>query len=531
MSSDHSKFTVIPTESIKLYADQIGITNLTDEATESLAQDVTHRIQALIQSASNFMMNSRRKKLTCNDINRALEWSDCELVYGFANHNNKEIKSVNNKEAKVFVTEDNLIDLNEEADKIMNKEGGTLIKMEQFTLEVKDVRNFSDDLESENQCSDQLIEYYKRVTNAIEVNDIELLEKVFDNISINPKISAILPQLISFISNGIQRFNIKSQFLHLLDLIEALLKNKFIPVKAYLEQLIENVINCLVGSFDCQDHWSVRDKAALFLRDIFCWCVEMKNDYLIKQTIDELTNDLMAKPFHNQYGVLKLLLNLNYHDIEKYFCPILNQYLNWFKNIFDKRLNQDNSHKLYGILSSAVRIILIRYRKQTISFEQVKDINEMYDQINDIFGDSLIIMLPTDFDDINKKCYIRVENELRLFETAELNQTGEELLDKFYEDTNKEESNSSGENQNQKDKNTNKDKLQRKSTTIIKSGIKLRIRLENIKRNVRIQKDAKKKTKIMIDPDEPRFENVKIHENKPIRINIKGIKLVVNLKL
>ena len=62
-----------PVESVKVMAESIGFSGLSDEAARELAEDATFRIKTLIQDAHKFMVHARRKQLLCEDVDLALK--------------------------------------------------------------------------------------------------------------------------------------------------------------------------------------------------------------------------------------------------------------------------------------------------------------------------------------------------------------------------------------------------------------------------------------------------------------------------
>ncbi|GLJ59620.1 hypothetical protein SUGI_1515980 [Cryptomeria japonica] len=61
-------------------AEAACISELKHEVAVLVSEDVTYRIRQIIGRAIKFMRHSKRTKLTCADINKALKWSDCQPV-------------------------------------------------------------------------------------------------------------------------------------------------------------------------------------------------------------------------------------------------------------------------------------------------------------------------------------------------------------------------------------------------------------------------------------------------------------------
>jgi len=232
-SNESQKFELISKESIKLYAEQLGFSNVSDEGFMLLSSDVSYRLRELIHNSAQFMRHSNRKQLTTDDINRSLEWSDCELVFGYSSQSNP-ITDVFIKDAKVFVSDDPIVDLVEESDKILNEdicdiklfEKSNNFSIDWLSVDGRLQSNGDNNSLNSNECSQELIDYYEIVVKAILGSDNQLLMIALKDLSSNPGISPVMPFLINFISNGIKKLSHDIfQLKRLLNTIESLFKN------------------------------------------------------------------------------------------------------------------------------------------------------------------------------------------------------------------------------------------------------------------------------------------------------------------
>ena len=71
--------SVLPKESIKVLAEQVGIVGLSDEVAAAVVSDVEYRLREVVQESLKFMKHAKRCKLTTTDINDALRLRNVEV--------------------------------------------------------------------------------------------------------------------------------------------------------------------------------------------------------------------------------------------------------------------------------------------------------------------------------------------------------------------------------------------------------------------------------------------------------------------
>ncbi len=98
-------------ESVKVIAETIGIDKLNDEAANYLADDLTHRLKELVQNASKFAQNSKRRTLKTQDIDHALRLQNIEPLYGFTAREFVPFRFASGGGREVYFVEETEIDL------------------------------------------------------------------------------------------------------------------------------------------------------------------------------------------------------------------------------------------------------------------------------------------------------------------------------------------------------------------------------------------------------------------------------------
>jgi histone H3/H4 len=69
---------------IRVIAESVGVSSVSDEVADALAPDIEYRLRDIVAEALKFMRHGRRETLSCDDINFALRARSCEPLYGFA---------------------------------------------------------------------------------------------------------------------------------------------------------------------------------------------------------------------------------------------------------------------------------------------------------------------------------------------------------------------------------------------------------------------------------------------------------------
>ena len=73
--------SVVPKETLKIIAESVGITNISDELAQKMASDVEYRLREVAGEAIKFMQHSKRSHLTTEDISHALRLRNVEVSF------------------------------------------------------------------------------------------------------------------------------------------------------------------------------------------------------------------------------------------------------------------------------------------------------------------------------------------------------------------------------------------------------------------------------------------------------------------
>lgn len=75
--------TTFSGESVKVIAESIGISNLSDLAAKELADDISFKLKQIVQDGQKFMSHAKRERMSLQDIDQSLKIRNIEPQYGF----------------------------------------------------------------------------------------------------------------------------------------------------------------------------------------------------------------------------------------------------------------------------------------------------------------------------------------------------------------------------------------------------------------------------------------------------------------
>ena len=104
------KYQIFSKESIELFSESIGISNVAENVFPLISEDVVYRIREVLNNSLQFLRHCKRSRLTCDDINKALKNSDTSPIYGY-DHKLTKYQDVWNEEAHVYTMQEKIIDL------------------------------------------------------------------------------------------------------------------------------------------------------------------------------------------------------------------------------------------------------------------------------------------------------------------------------------------------------------------------------------------------------------------------------------
>ncbi|XP_033962107.1 TAF6-like RNA polymerase II p300/CBP-associated factor-associated factor 65 kDa subunit 6L [Pseudochaenichthys georgianus] len=366
---EERRFAEVSRDSVKLMAESSGV-ELGDDVATLLAEDVCYRLREATQSSSQFMRHAKRRKLTVEDFNRALRWSNVEAVCGYGAQDALPFRSA--KEGELFFIEDRDINLVELALATNIPKGcaETLVRVNVSYLDGKGNLEPQGAVPSAVQTlSEDLLKYYQQITRAILGEDPHLMKVALLDLQSNSKIAALLPYFVYVISGVKSVSHDLEQLNRLLHMVKSLVQNPNLYLGSYVRSLVSSVMYCILEPLAASinplnDHWTLRDYAALLLSHIF-WTHGDLVSGLYHQILLSLQKVLSdpVRPLCSHYGAVVGLHALGWKAVERVLFPHLPAYWANLQAVLDDYSVSNaqvkaDGHKVYGAILVAVERLL-----------------------------------------------------------------------------------------------------------------------------------------------------------------------------
>ncbi|KAF0882481.1 TAF6L factor, partial [Crocuta crocuta] len=366
---EERRFVEIPRESVRLMAESTGL-ELSDEVAALLAEDVCYRLREATQNSSQFMKHTKRRKLTVEDFNRALRWSSVEAVCGYGSQEALPLRPA--REGELYFPEDREVNLVELALATNIPKGcaETAVRVHVSYLDGKgNLAPQGSGKGAVSSLTDDLLKYYQQVTRAVLGDDPQLMKIALQDLQTNSKIAALLPYFV-YVVSGVKSVSHDLEQLHrLLQVARSLVRNPHLCLGPYVRSLVGSVLYCVLEPLAASinplnDHWTLRDGAALLLSHIF-WTHGDLVSGLYQQILLSLQKVLAdpVRPLCSHYGAVVGLHALGWKAVERVLYPHLSTYWTNLQAVLDDYSVSNaqvkaDGHKVYGAILVAVERLL-----------------------------------------------------------------------------------------------------------------------------------------------------------------------------
>ncbi|NP_001085716.1 TATA-box binding protein associated factor 6 like S homeolog [Xenopus laevis] len=417
--TEDRRYVELCQDSVRLTAESVGL-DITDEVAALLAEDVCYRLRELTQFSAQGLRHSRRRRLTVEDFNRALRWSNVEAVCGHGSSDAVTYRSI--KDGDCHYTEDREINLVELAlaTNIPKGTPETAVRVHVSYLDGKGNLEHQGTVPAAvSLLTDDLLKYYQRVTRAVLGDDPHLMKVALQDLQTNSKIAALLPYFVYVVSGVKSVSHDLEQLSRLLQLVRSLLWNPFLYLGHYGCSLMQSVLYCvtepLAASINpLNDHWTLRDYGAGLLSLI--WTHQDLAGSMYPQILQSLQKVLgdPVRPLCSHYGAVVGLHALGWKSVEQILYPLLPTYWAGLQTVLDDHSMSNaqvkaDGHKVYGAILVAVeRLLKMKARSSDLTSSAMPSLPhasicsppsvsllEMYSELYCFFGDSLAVRFGT----------------------------------------------------------------------------------------------------------------------------------------
>lgn len=353
---------VFSKETLKSYAQSIGISAIDDEALRILGNDLEYRLKEVCQEASKFMLASHRSKLNTNDINNALISRNVEPFFGYDSNETLIFRGL---PCNAYYVPDEEVDLEDYLERPLPKialkpyvqshwlaiEGiqppiqQNPVLIEKPSVKQDSLSAYQEELELKHQnkhlLTKELTMYYDKVLQTMET-DPEIASECLLNES---GIQQLVPYFLHHFKLELKK-NFKNENLinTILGLYNSLLINKYIFIDPYLHEILPSLFSCVIGK-------NITDKIRIKASDIICYVYRtfsLKYKSLAPRIINFLLNTWLdgAKSENSQYGALLCLSRLYDHAIEGQILPNIPKYTSNYPKVTEliKKLMEENKN-------------------------------------------------------------------------------------------------------------------------------------------------------------------------------------------
>ncbi|KAG8449104.1 hypothetical protein GDO86_015961 [Hymenochirus boettgeri] len=410
--TEDRRYVELCQDSVRLMAESVGL-DITDDVAALLAEDVCYRLRELTQFSAQCLRHSRRRRLTVEDFNRALRWSNVEAVCGHGSSDAVTYRSIKDGDCHYIEDRDiNLVEL-ALATSISKGTPETAVRVHVSYLDGKGNLEHQGPVPAAvSLLTDDLLKYYQRVTRAVLGDDPQLMKVALQDLQTNSKIAALLPYFVYVVSGVKSVSHDLEQLSRLLQLVRSLLWNPFLYLGNYGCSLMQSVLYCvtepLAASINpLNDHWTLRDYGAGLLRLI--WTHKDLADSLYPQILQSLQKVLgdPVRPLCSHYGAVVGLHALGWKAVEQILYPLLPTYWAGLQTVLDDHSMSNAQVKADGHKVAVERLLKMKARSfDSDSFAQTSPpasvgsppsvpLLEMYNELYCFFGDSLAVRFGT----------------------------------------------------------------------------------------------------------------------------------------
>lgn len=302
------QFVLLGTSSVERWSEQLDL-SLDHDALNILTEDLNFRLRQLAHDASQHMRHSGRRRITPNDIDRALQWCNfgpsCGLGYRTSTEQT-EYTQIDDMCVPIYKT----IEVEHALDVRLELEVESVVPSCHSQWALIDGRaqcgvevEYPEGQRKLDAFTSIHSEYLEQAVQAIVSETNEATAVIIDDFASNPNLSVLLPSLLNSINVGLHRYHHDTpKMFKLLGAFKALINNQYMLLTSStsMQTCLQILYYCLyepltIEATKTTDELTFRMKAAYIMQYFIETNSNSINDLEEKVTVNCLEACLEAK--------------------------------------------------------------------------------------------------------------------------------------------------------------------------------------------------------------------------------------------
>ncbi|XP_071515607.1 TAF6-like RNA polymerase II p300/CBP-associated factor-associated factor 65 kDa subunit 6L isoform X1 [Panulirus ornatus] len=323
----------VAVESVITWGEAAGVADISQDMARAIAADVTYRLRQTLNVCGQFLRHTKRRRLTPDDVNRALKWMDVPSIMGYTGSEPVEWQGIT--DVGVHIPHDPTVNLASTAlsGDIFHQPGSPCVRGEWAFISGHTLvkgEGGGDTVPAPLPLSPDHQQYYQMLFTIIAGPSNDLFKIMCEDVSTSPGIISIVGPIVGGIVRGAQRARQKPCILRrILLVIRALLVNPHLHLgpQNYMRDIINILVYCIIiERKSAQDTHMIRSLACNVLLQVVSREPGCRGTW---ETVVNILSGVVASsshPWGQHVGALIGLLTLGAPALLNSLTPIARPY-------------------------------------------------------------------------------------------------------------------------------------------------------------------------------------------------------------
>ncbi|KAG7156937.1 TAF6-like RNA polymerase II p300/CBP-associated factor-associated factor 65 kDa subunit 6L [Homarus americanus] len=333
--NEEKRCAQVAVESVITWGEAAGVADISQDMARAIAADVTYRLRQSLNVCGQFLRHCKRRKLTPDDVNRALKWMDITSIMGYTGSEPVEWQGI--PEVGVHIPHDPTVNLASTAlsGDIFHQPGSPCVRGEWAYISGHTMvkgEGGGESVPAPLPLSPEHHQYYQMLFTVIAGPSNDLFKIMCEDVSTSPGINSVVGPIVGGIVRGAQRARQKPCILRrILLIIRALLLNPhlYLGPQNYMRDIINVLVYCIIIERKTpQDTQTIRSLACNVLIQVVSREPGSRGTW---ETVVSSLGGVVAsssRPWGQHVGALIGLLTLGCHSLLNSLTPIARPYYN-----------------------------------------------------------------------------------------------------------------------------------------------------------------------------------------------------------